>query len=299
MVMRLLARASVVASLGAILFSGYILTTPVKAAGETESITLSPVSKHYEFDAGAATKDTFKIINDGKMGYDFIVYARPYTIINSNYDEPNYGDEANKKANADAYKWVTFDQERYHLEPGESVDVSYSLSVPQNAAPGGHYGVMFAETQSATGEMIGRNKRVGSVVYATVNGDYTTGADIARPGANPFQIYPPLTGTVSVKNTGNASFVTNVTFNVFDVFGNKKYSFQGDYDIMPESTRAIKLEWQESPSFGLYKVQINAKALEKNVSTETYVLMAPFWFYGIVAILVVGGIMYAVARRKR
>lgn len=288
--------------LGGLLATVSIVASPAAfavSADETESITMSPVSKHYELDAGLTTKDAIKIVNTGKKGYDFIVYARPYTIVNSDYDNPNYSDEANKKANADAYKWVEFDKEKYHLEPGETIEVNYSLKVPADEAPGGHYGVLFAETQSATGEMIGRNKRVGSVVYATVKGDYKTGVEISKPSANLIQINPPLTANVSVKNIGNAGFITTVAYSVYDVFGGKKYSQQGEYDVIPDSTRAITQEWKESPNFGLFKVQLTAKALDKQASMESYVFMAPFWFYGVIAILIVGGIMYAVARRKR
>lgn len=285
--------------LGGLLSTGIIASTPVFAEGETEGITLSPVSQHYELDAGATLKDSMKIINDGKTSYDFIVYARPYTIINSDYANPNYGDAATAKTNADVYKWVQFDQEKYHLDPGQSVDVGYTLNVSGSAAPGGHYGVLFAETQSPAGQTIGRNKRVGSVIYATVKGEYTKGAEVAKPSASLFQINPPLTANASVKNTGNASFIATTTFKVLDIFGGVKYSTQIDYDVMPESTRASILEWKESPGFGLYKVQLTTKALDKEASAESYVFMAPFWFYGIVAILAVGGIMYAVARRKR
>lgn len=295
----LLIKGGIVGLIGGLLSTACILAAPVFAQGETEGTTLSPVSKHYDFDAGSSTKDTFKIINDGKMGYDFIVYARPYAIINSDYDRPNYADAASRTANADAYKWAQFDQERYHLEPGQSVDVSYTLKVPMGAGPGGHYGVLFAETQSGTGQMIGRNKRVGLVIYATVKGEYKTGVEMAKPGASTFQINPPLTANMSVTNVGNASFINSVMFNVYDIFGSKKYSSQGDYDVMPESTRAITLEWKGSPAFGLFKVRVDAKALDKAVSSEMFVFIAPFWFYGLVAILVIGGAMYVVARRKR
>lgn len=296
----LLKKGSIVGFLGGLLTTGYIFTAPAAfAEGETEGITLSPVSKHYELDAGGAMTDTIKIINDGQTSYDFIVYARPYTILNSDYNNPNYADAASTKVNADVYKWVTFDQERYHLNPGQSVDVGYKIKVSDNAAPGGHYGVLFAETQSATGQMIGRNKRVGSVIYATIKGDYKTGAEVAKPGASLFQINPPLNAHTSVTNTGNASFIASTTFKVFDIFGGQKYSSQVDQDVMPESTRATVIEWERSPAFGLFKVSIATKALDKQASAETYVFMAPFWFYGIVAILVVGGIMYAVARRRR
>lgn len=298
MMISLIKKGSIVGLLGGLLATVGIMAAPVYAAG-TESITLSPVSQHYDFDAGSEKIDSLKIINNGDTAYDFIVYARPYTIVNSDYLNPNYGDEANKKANADVYKWVEFDKDKYHIEPGQTIEVQYRLKVPDNAAPGGHYGVLFAETQTEPGQMIGRNKRVGSVLYATVKGEYTTGAEISKPSAGFFQINPPMTANVSVKNTGNASFITETNFRVLDIFGGEKFVREVEYDVLPDTTRAIDLVWDKSPSFGLFKVKVAASALDKTASTESYVFMAPFWFYGFVAILVIGGVMYAVARRKR
>lgn len=299
MTISLITKGSIVGLLGGLLATVAIMATPTFAASGTESITLSPVSKKYDFDAGTVKSDTLKIINNGDTAYDFIVYARPYTIVNSDYNNPNYGDEATKKVNADVYKWVKFEQDKYHIEPGQTLEVGFSLNVPADAAPGGHYGVLFAETQTESGEMIGRNKRVGAVLYTTVNGSYITGAEISKPSASLFQINPPIVANVSVKNTGNASFVTKSDFKVLDIFGGEKYAKEVEYNVIPDSTRAISLAWDKSPAFGLFKVKVTTSALDKTASTESYVFMAPFWFYGFVAILVVGGIMYALARRKR
>lgn len=298
MMISLIKKGSIVGLLGGLLATIGFMAAPVYAAG-VESITLSPVSQHYDFDAGTEKIDSLKIINNGDTAYDFIVYARPYTIVNSDYLNPNYGDEANKKANADVYKWVEFDKDKYHIEPGQTIEVQYRLNVPANATPGGHYGVLFAETQAEPGEMIGRNKRVGSVLYSTVKGEYIQGAEVSKPSANFFQINPPMTANVSIKNTGNASFIAKTDYRVFDIFGGEKYLKEVEYDVMPDSTRAVNLAWEQSPSFGLFKVRVNTTALDKSATTESFVFMAPFWFYGFIAILVVGGIMYAVARRKR
>ena len=62
---------------------------------------------------------------------------------NSSYE----GDFDSKSSTSDAYQWVTFEKTEYHLEPGQRVEVPYRVSVPNDAASGGHYGVIFAETQ--------------------------------------------------------------------------------------------------------------------------------------------------------
>lgn len=289
--------------LGGLLIASGLLSLPAHAAVDptTESIALSPFSKRYEVDAGSTLNDSFKIINDGAIAYDFITYARPYAIINSDYLNPNYGDIAGKVINADAYKWVQFAQGSYHLNPGQSVDVSYTLRIPAGATPGGHYGVMFAETQVSTTDgaaAIGRNKRVGEVLYLTVKGTFTNGAEVSSASTPFVQLAPPLASNTSIKNTGNSDFLATVSYKVSDIFGNQKYFEQKDYAVLPDSTRAITMQWTSSPSFGLFQTEVRAKALDKDVYTKSYVLMAPFWFYGVVAVMAVGGVIYALARRR-
>lgn len=288
--------------LGGLLITSGLLSSPAYAVVDptTESITLSPVSKRYSADAGSSLSDSFKIINDGAIAYTFIVYARPYAIINSDYLNPNYGDAASRVVNADAYKWVQFARSSYYLEPGQSVDVPYTVRVPAGATPGGHYGVLFAETQGAAGDgaAIARNKRVGEVLYATVNGAYSKGVEVAQASTSFIQLLPPMTASTSVKNTGNSDFLATVSFKVSDIFGNQKYFEQKDYPVLPDSTRAITMQWAESPRFGLFQTEVRTKALDKDIYTKSYVLMAPFWFYGIVALMAVGGVIYALTRRR-
>ncbi len=295
-------KRSVIGLLAGLLLAPTFISSSARAIDDSsESITLSPVSKRYELDAGSATSDSFKILNTGAVGYNFIVYARPYAIINSDYANPNYADAAGNVANADAYKWAQFSQTTYHLNPGESLDVPFTLRVPAGTTPGGHYGVLFAETQSdnSDGSAVTRNKRVGLVIYATVKGSYITGVEVAQPSAQFMQLNPPLTANASIKNTGNTDFLAHVTYAVSDVFGNVKYNDEKDYAVLPGTTRAMSLQWQAAPSFGLFQTEVRIKALDKEVVNKSYVFMAPFWFYGLVAVLLVGGILYAMARRKR
>ncbi|MDB5184068.1 MAG: exported protein of unknown function, partial [Candidatus Saccharibacteria bacterium] len=188
-----------------------------------ESITISPVSRKITADSGSKITGELTVVNDGKAGYDFTVYARPYSIQDDNYDNPNF---TTASKNAEVYQWVQFTQTSYHLDANKTVKVPYTINIPSGANPGGHYGVIFAETQPSgevSGNAVIRKKRVGMILYTTVNGNVTnsglaTGSDI------PFwQLQPPLTATVTAKNTGNNDFVNSTNFVVKDIFGNVKY----------------------------------------------------------------------------
>lgn len=277
------------------------LFSPALAGAQTndnESITLAPVSSKYKADAGKTITDKLTIVNDGKTAYDFIVYSRPYSVTNEKY-EPNFTDTP---ANADAYGWVRFAKTKFHLEAGATVEVPYTVSIPKDAAPGGHYGVIFAETQPA-GEQTGANsvvrkKRVGSILYATVNGEYITSGEVVSTTIPFWQLQPPLHAESLVKNTGNSDFTNDIVYTVKDVFGNVKYKEAKQYTVLPQTTRNISFDWQGASWFGFYKVELEQTVLGKKTSESNYVLILPRYIPILIAVFVLIGGFYAWFRRK-
>ena len=137
-------------TLAVITISGAFVSSQTVAAADTtdrSSIALSPVSQRFDVKAGESTGNTVVVINDGTVPATFLVYSRPYSVKNELY-EPDF---QSTNANTDVYQWIRFQKSAYVLAPGERVDVPYSMQVPATAAPGGHYGVIFVETQPAAG----------------------------------------------------------------------------------------------------------------------------------------------------
>jgi hypothetical protein len=281
-------------------FFAILSIAPLAWAAEAttlESITLSPVAKRYELKAGDTKTDELTVVNDGREAYDFIAYAKPYSVSNENYN-PDFNTEA---TNSDAYRWVKFDKPKYRLDAGASTTVRYTLTVPADAAPGGHYGVLFVETQPkpivGEGNAVARKKRVGAILYATVDGTYRTGGKQESFNLPFLQLSPPLTATLKTSNDGNTDFIDSVTFRVSDLFGSLKYEEKKDFPILPQTARKMTLEWKEATTFGLYKVDVSSKFLDQRHDTSGFVLIVPAWALGVLVVLLVGGVAYLIVRR--
>lgn len=277
--------------------------TPVLAQSpsDRESITMSPTSRKFNVDAGKTIQDKLTIVNGGTTDYDFLVYARPFSVENNDYQNPDFN---KTKKNTDLYAWVQFPQTTFHAKAGETVTVDYTINVPEGAAPGGHYGVIFAETQpddaQVSGNSVVRKKRVGALMYATVNGEYKNAGESVGGKISFWQLQPPLHTSVAVKNSGNTDFTNQTRLVVRDVFGNIKYdSGEKPYQILPETTRTIDLNWERSPWFGLYKVETQQKFLDQTVKNSGYVLMMPRYVpVALLVILLTGGLYAWSSRRK-
>lgn len=267
--------------------------TPAAAATDDETITLSPTAKRYTVDPGQTISDSITVTNTGGKAFSFATYARPYFVSGDNYT-PVF-EAVNKQT--DAYRWVTFDGATYSATPSQAVKIPFTLTVPQNAASGGHYGVIFAETQPDAASLgknsVFRKKRVGALLYVTVKGDNVVKGSVESTYISPLQTQPPLTTQSKLKNEGNVDFSDKAKLEVRDVFNQLKYSDEREVTVLPGTTRNVNFEWKEASTFGLYKVTVAHNFLDKNESKSTLVVMFPLW----AIILLLGLIVIVVGSR--
>lgn len=271
--------------------------------GVTESILLTPTQKRYEIAAGQTKRDSFKVVNDGQSAYTFVVYARPYFVTDESYRPVFETPTADQKVtNADAYKWVQFDQPSYQIQPGQTIDVNYTVRIPANASPGGHYGVLFAETQpeqAAGGNSVRRTKRVGSILYTTVDGQVTTSGAIKSTSIPFFQFKPPLTASQRISSDGNTDITVTTKASVSDVFGAVKYKNERAVAVLPSTTRNIETSWEKASWIGLYKVTLETSFLDTKSTESRYVLLVPVWVYLVLVGLIIARIGYGVVLRRK
>lgn len=287
----------VLAAMSLLIFGGSTVAAQEGEPSQVESITMSPVGERLEVQPGQVVTKELTIVNDGQLPYEFIVYSRPYSIQNEQYDP----DFTATPTNADAYKWVRFGQTKYSIKAGETIKVPYTINIPADALPGGHYGVVFAETQPAMQEgqnAVARKKRVGAILYVTVAGEFTRAGQPLSVTVPFWQNEAPLHATIRSKNSGTTDFRTTMTMTVRDVFGNVKFKESKEYPLLPQTVREMRLEWAGAPWFGLFKVEVSQKLLEKEMEQNTYVLMMPRFLPIVAAVFIVLGVGYAVYRRR-
>ncbi len=300
---RLTILSVVAAAMSMLIMSSFAVVVSALDAGETdadgESILISPVDKRYTLRPGEVKTDSVRVVNDGTTPLRFVVYTRPYSVNDEQYTP----DFTSNPKNADVYRWMRFEKTAYELKAGETADVPYTIQVPENASPGGHYGVLFAETQtqeSDTGNAVLRKKRVGSIMYVTVDGDVRLGGSRSEISVPFFQTQAPISGTQTIKNTGNTDFQVTSTFSVADLFGDTKYTNTAVNPVLPETSRTIRSEWREDARwFGLYKVTLQTNFVDQSYNSTHYVLLAPIWMYVTLVGLIIARVAYGYSRKKK
>lgn len=279
-------RTLIVALAAMTAFFFFVSNSTVSAQEEpgNSSITLTPSKKQHTVDAGKSISDTITVINSGSEPIEFTLFASPYTIKNEQYD----ADYETKSSSTNSYQWIKIQKTEYSLQPKQEAQVPYTMTVPEGAQPGGHYAVIFAQTTKPKGDesAIFRQKKIGALVYTTVNGDITRKGDVLGSEIAMLQVSPPLTTKLRIHNTGNTHFDATVKLTVRDILGSTKYKSENSYSVLPDTIRGITSQWKESPSYGLFKVQQQVSYLDKNYTAEKYVVMFPIWVLLVIVIII-------------
>ncbi|KAB1656825.1 DUF916 domain-containing protein [Pseudoclavibacter chungangensis] len=143
----------------------------------------------YEVDPGQSVTDSIRITNVGQGTLDLDVYAADaFTTTDGAIDILPTGETS-----TDAGSWVVPDVSELVLEPGQSSDVTFTVTVPDNATPGDHSAAIVASLPP--GESIDQvqvERRLGLRIDLRVSGALAPTAEIRNlttsysSGWNPF-----------------------------------------------------------------------------------------------------------------
>lgn len=278
--------------------------------GENVSITMSPVKQRLELEAGQTYDGTFTIYNTGGAGFDFKVYTKPYSIKDENYNQ----DFENDVAWSQIARWVTFSQTNFHLDPEQSAEISYSITVPDSIPEGSQYAAIFAETKpekvSDGSANLNITKRVGMLVYARMPGDTIDSGRVIDHQINSWYRSDKIETSLRIENDGNTDFTADNRMVVKNLFGGKVVYDSGDQpaDLLPNTTRKLELnypspdvngETEKGPTVGLYWVEHQTTMLDQEpVVAKKLVLVMPIWMIVLIVVLI-ATITYGIISMKR
>ncbi len=222
---------------------------PIARAQDTTKITISPASFDFGVNPGATETNVIKITNASDT--ELTLESRVENILGA--DENGRVQLTEKETEFALSSWVTVTPSRFTLKARESRTISFTIKVPVNAEPGGHYGSILIGTVAASSETTGSSivQRVGSLLLVRVAGearelgtvtnfvtkpyngtwqeqkssDNTTtflipdAQQLAKEKAARYFSNGPITFVLSFKNNGNVHFQPKGFVRVTNIFG--------------------------------------------------------------------------------
>ena len=284
----------------ALAFSSF---SPVFAEEENEEkpekpsvwLQLSPVSNRVLLTPSGDNPPvyTFSVDNVGSETFRYKLYAAPYSVTDETY-EINFTQDTPR---TQISRWISFKREddsfgdtaSFEIKPGEKQTVTYQIAVPDNIPEGGQYATIFAEpdidASDANLSGIKTVSRVGLVIYGHTEGDTDDSAEITYFKLTNFLTEGNIATGALIKNNGNTDFSAEATLTVKKFFGSVVYEKTRNYDVFPDTSRRISMEWDDTPVFGIFHVTSSINALDQNYTETKLVLIVPIFMIIIAIIL--------------
>ncbi len=294
------------------------------AEAPATSISLTPVYSVMQISSDSTYTDSFEVKNDGGNKIEIEVYAAPYSYVYSE-NEDAYKLGFNKENNfTQITRWISFKDNggswskkaKYEIDPNNTLKVEYKVTTPKDIPAGGQYAVLFAHTLTSTTSASGIKTEAspGLIIYGHSNeGEAKIQAEISdmkieqsvTDGENTRNNF---SGFAKVKNTGNIDFFAEGKLKVEPIIGGAGYETPNDnskakarVSIIPEAELTVSDEWEESPSFGIYKATWTIKAGEQTQTVEKIIFVNPLLFVFIIIILltIIAIWIIVISRRRK
>jgi len=195
-------------------------------------------------------------------------------------------------------KWMTITPPINTIEPNASATINVLIEVPEDAAPGGRYGMIMhapATDFSIGGAAAGIDQKVGTLVYFMVEGDINEEAFIRNVENKNFFENGPIPVSFVIDNQSDIHIRPVIDIEITNMLGQKVDTLALETNnIFPYSNKKFSTTWDKTWGIGKYTMKISAlygsqsKILQYSLS---------FWMFPIrlfVAILVGSGLLITV-----
>jgi len=193
-------------------------------------------------------------------------------------------------------RWITISSAPLTVPAGQSEDVPFTVTIPQNAEPGGHYAAILIGTApqgtSTPGTSMKVQSYVSSLLFVEVKGDVTESGRIREFSTDQsFYQSPNVDFTLRFENTGNTHLQPQGDITIYNMWGKERGQVLINQDtmfgnVLPQSIRRFQFSWQGTSDpfdIGLYSADVTltfGSEAKHNVSAKVY-----FWVVPVVPVI--------------
>ncbi len=138
------------------------------------------------------------------------------------------------------------------IAPGEQKDIPFTISIPKNAEPGGHFGAIFLGTsppESEGGGQVSVGAKVGILILLRVSGAVKEGANLLEFRAQDrFTSSLPATLFYRIQNGGGDRLKPSGEVTIRNTVGLKSAQLpanKAESNVLPLSTRKFTILWSD------------------------------------------------------
>ena len=234
---------------------------------------------------------TISVPSDSDKATEYEIEVRPFYV-----DDDNITHLEAKENYSLIVDWIELPEDdiQGELKPGERKEINCVINVPEDAPAGGQYAAIVIKTHDDDDdENVGIKQiyEMAHPVFAEVAGETIRKGEINSLELPSIMLSGNITGSASVKNLGNVHSNVKHTLKVFPLFGSEEY-FTNEEEpqenvVMPGATRFSSVSWDETPYFGIFRVNYTVEFEGVKNELDKIVIICPLWLLFIVIAIVV------------
>ena len=236
-------------------FSCLMLPRMTFAAGEQSlTITLTPPLFQVTQSAGTDWKSVMRVVNSNN--YDIVVSVSTMDFHPDGESGNPVFDDLKASDSGDPHRmsgWIDVPQGALTIKRGSTSEIPFTIHVPENADPGGHYAAMLVATRAedVTGQSgAGVSSAISSLVFLRVPGNVVEKGSIRDFYSNDGIIQSPDARFVlRFENEGNVHLVPQGEILITNMWGKERGKVNINEsstfgNVLPNSTRKFEFHWQ-------------------------------------------------------
>ncbi len=269
-------------------------------AGNAYALKVDPAMVSVSLNPGESRTVSVTLMNDEKTPVTIQPRMFAATAGSNEKGFPAYTPATREDTLA---QWITIGDSRdIIVKADEEKKVDLMISLPQDAAPGGHYaaigwGVL---SDSVTGGQVSIRGQIMTNIALDIPGAVFEKGDIENFSTKDKRTtYDrlPIDFSIRISNAGNRHFKPTGNVLIADMFGRAVATLPvndgiGGGNVLPQSTREFTVTWKEGFAFGKYSATANlALGTAGSVSTTSGLWVLPatllaLWGFGALIIIV-------------
>jgi P pilus assembly chaperone PapD len=215
------------------------------------SVTVSPIRVEHLVNQGEDGTDTISVTNDGTASTRLQVSIEDWTMTKDG--NPVFTKEGNNPYSCSA--WIQINPTDFRIEPGQTTEVRYTVTVPEGIEDCGYRAAIIFETvpEVTVGEKskgVSLRGRIATILYEMV------GKPELKCHANSLKANIKKDGAdfiLALQNTGRAHIRTKGSITIKDSNGENVFNLEvPDVPVLPESERNITVNYDKVIPKGKY-----------------------------------------------
>jgi hypothetical protein len=206
------------------------------------ALTLTPTRFEITGNPGDTLKEETTLINENDTNETF------YSSYSNFEAQGETGSPSFVSPKDDLGTWITTDNS-VTLGPRQQKTVAFTIKIPKDAEPGGHFAVIFWGTSPGGSAGVSIGAKTGILVLLSVNGDVKEQAGLLNFNTTNKQFWYstlPVSLEYRFRNDGGDRIKPQGTISIRDTLflpSDKLDANSGEGNVLPNSTRKITVDW--------------------------------------------------------